>query len=179
MRFLQGYRNAWLMAVALVVLPPGSVQAEVIHKAKSSFSIRFEEVIARDNAAVFKALGQLPEWWSSDHTYSGSAGNLSMELLAGGCFCERWDDSSVEHLRVIFALQDREVRLTGGLGPLQSLPVNGLMQWRITPAESGSILTWEYQVWGAPGTNLEALAAPVEQVLGEQLRGLTEFLNRQ
>ncbi|WP_237068277.1 hypothetical protein [Microbulbifer guangxiensis] len=173
-------KSGWLMSLAaLALLPLGGPRAEVVHSAGASFSIRFEESIPRNNTEVYRALGRLPEWWSRDHTYSGDTANLSMELRAGGCFCERWNDSSVEHLRVVFALQDREVRLRGGLGPLQSLPVNGLMQWRITPAESGgSILTWDYQVWGAPGANLEPLAGPVEQVLGEQLKSLKAFLER-
>ncbi|KUJ80218.1 ATPase [Microbulbifer flavimaris] len=178
MGFSQGCR-ALATAGALALTSPGEGYAEVIQQADSSFTIRFEESVAADNAAVYRALGQLPEWWSADHTYSGAAENLSMELRAGGCFCERWEDSSVEHLRVIFAREDREVRLAGGLGPLQSLPVNGLMHWRITPAESGAVLTWEYQVWGAPGLNLAPLAGPVEQVLGQQLQGLKAFLDKQ
>lgn len=41
------------------------------------------------------------------------------------------------------ALPEREVQLGGGLGPLQAMPVNGLMQWRIVPEGENAALTRE------------------------------------
>ncbi|WP_323843922.1 hypothetical protein [Microbulbifer magnicolonia] len=147
-------------------------------KSPSEFSIRLEQELARDGASIYRGLADLPQWWNPAHSYSGAAENLSMELRAGGCFCEQWKEASVEHLRVIYALPGREVRLSGGLGPLQSMPVSGLMRWRIVPQGDKSLLTWEYRVWGSSANNLDKIAEPVNTVLAEQFKALKDYLEK-
>lgn len=163
-------------ALLLGVTGSGACSAEVVSQSAGEFSIKLEQELTQDSATIYRGLASLPAWWNPAHSYSGSAKNLSMELRAGGCFCERWEQASVEHLRVIYALPDREVRLSGGLGPLQSMPVNGLMQWRIVPLGDTSLLTWEYRVWGSEANNLDKIAEPVDTVLKEQFESLREFL---
>ncbi|MFC6635388.1 ATPase [Microbulbifer taiwanensis] len=165
-------------AVALTATWSSGLAAEVISQSPGEFAIRLEQELEQNSASVYRGLASLPEWWNPAHSYSGSAGNLSMELRAGGCFCERWDQASVEHLRVIYALPEREVRLSGGLGPLQSMPVSGLMQWRIVPQGDKSLLTWEYRVWGSSANKLDAIAEPVNSVLAEQFRALKVYLEK-
>ncbi|SDZ76879.1 ATPase [Microbulbifer marinus] len=163
-------------ALLLGMAGAGLSHAEVVTKSAGEFSIKLEQELAQDSAAVYRGLASLPAWWNPVHSYSGSAENLSMELRAGGCFCERWDEASVEHLRVIYVVPGREVRLSGGLGPLQSMPVNGLMQWRIVSLGEKSLLTWEYRVWGSNANNLHVIAEPVNSVLKEQFGALRDYL---
>ncbi|WP_237060746.1 hypothetical protein [Microbulbifer sediminum] len=162
---------AWAFALACA-----SPSAEVLHSEGGEFAIRNEVDLDVPSEEVFAGLAALPQWWSADHSYSGDADNFSFDLAAGGCFCERWGGASVEHLRVIYSVPDREVRLRGGLGPLQGLPVNGLMRWRIVPRGAGATLTWEYRVWGAASNQLDRIAGPVDQVLGQQLSSLAGYL---
>ncbi|WP_193165378.1 ATPase [Microbulbifer hainanensis] len=150
--------------------------ADVVQQSPTGFTVHIEQTLPYSNEQVYAGLGDLPGWWSSAHSFSGSAANLSIDLRADGCFCESWQGGSVEHLRVIAALPGREVRLRGGLGPLQKMPVDGLMQWRIVPQGEKSVLTWEYRVWGGEANQLQRIAAPVDSVLSEQFLSLTRYL---
>ena len=68
------------------------------------------------------------------HTVSKDAANLSLELRAGGCFCERLKDGgSVQHLQVAYTAPWAGLRLRGALGPLQMEGVDGALAWRISP----------------------------------------------
>ena len=167
-----------LLLLALAV-SSGFAQSEVLQKSDSEFVIRLERLLDHNSQTVYRGLAELPAWWNPSHSHSGEAANLSFELQAGGCFCERWGQSSVEHLRVIYAVDGREVRLEGGLGPLQTMPVNGLMRWRLVPQGEKTALTWEYSVWGNASSQLERLADPVSDVLAEQVQGLADYLNRE
>jgi hypothetical protein len=54
------------------------------------------------------------------HTFSRNAANLSLELHAGGCFCERLkNDGSVQHMQVVYVAPGEALRLRGALDPLQ------------------------------------------------------------
>jgi len=122
---------------------------------------------------VYAALGRIDRWWNPEHTYSGQAANLSLDLRAGGCFCERWGGGSeIEHARVLFVGKDTVLRLEGGLGPLQDLAVQGVLTIGLKPVEGGAELTWTYRVAGAPDAALDQWAQPVDGVLAEQLRRL-------
>ncbi|MFI2810266.1 MULTISPECIES: hypothetical protein [Microbulbifer] len=165
---------AWALAFA-----SAAPTAAVLHSESDEFVIRHEVELGVSSDVVFAGLAALPKWWSGDHSYSGDAGNFSFDLAAGGCFCERWGGASAEHLRVIYAVPEREVRLRGELGPLQTMPVSGLMRWRIVPRGSGATLTWEYRVWGAASAQLDRVAAPVDQVLGQQLSALAAYLGEE
>jgi hypothetical protein len=63
------------------------------------------------------ALGDVGRWWNAEHSYSGDAANLSLDVAPGGCFCERWKDGSAEHGRVIMAFKDKTLRLPGTAWP--------------------------------------------------------------
>lgn len=102
-----------------------------------------------------------------------------METERGGCFCERLPDGGfVEHLRIVYLAPGKEIRFEGGLGPLQTMPVQGRMIWKIEPAEGGSTISFSYQVFGHPEGGLEGIAPAVDRVIGEQLQRLGERLNR-
>lgn len=159
-----------------VVLLPQVVGATVVHQDASEFTLRHEAELNQSSAEVYRALAALPQWWDPAHSYSGSADNFTFELAAGSCFCERWGEASVEHLRVLYSVPEREVRLRGALGPLQNMPVNGLLRWRIVPSGKGAVLTWEYQVWGAASSKLDRMAAAVDRVLAQQLESMRGYL---
>jgi len=165
-----------IVAVALLIGLASTAAADVLQQSPEGFTLRLERTLPRSSAEVYAGLQQLPRWWNPAHSFSGSAANLSLELRAGGCFCERWEGGSVEHLHVIVALPGREVRLRGALGPLQQLPVNGLMQWRIVPQGEKTVLTWEYRVWGNADNQLQRIAGAVDGVLAEQLGALVQYL---
>lgn len=126
-------------------------------------------------------------WWNGQHTYSGNAANLSIDARAGGCFCENLPRAknapasepagSIEHMRVVYAEPGKVLRLSGGLGPLQSEAVNGTLTITLKPGEGGTTrIAWEYVVGGYMRHKPSEIAPLVDQVMGEQLSRLAARL---
>jgi hypothetical protein len=68
--------------------------------------------------------------------------------------------------------------MTGGLGPLQGLGLDGVMDWTFAPAEGGTRITLRYVAGGYTTTDLVKFAAVVDHVQGLQLGGLADFLSK-
>ena len=165
---------------AVSLLAAGPAAAEVKSADANGFSIAWTATVAAPPDKLWAALGQIGRWWNSAHSWSGDAANISLDLRAGGCFCEVLPKSggSVEHMRVVFADPGRLVRLTGGLGPLQSMALAGVMDWSLKPASGGTELSLRYTVSGAIPGGGQALAPAVEGVLGEQFGRLKAFAEK-
>jgi hypothetical protein len=166
-------RIAWVLTLAAAAA--GAAQAETSGVSTSGFVVNHSAPVKVSPAQVYAALGRIGQWWSPDHTYSGQSTNMTIELRAGGCFCERWGaGNEIEHARVLFVARDAVLRLEGGLGPLQDLAVSGVLTISLKKAADGegTEMKWLYRVSGAPDPALEQWAGPVDQVLGEQVRRL-------
>lgn len=164
----------WIIAaLAFVAAFVGHIAAaEVVESGPQAFLLRYEATVPAPPADAYRALGRLPQWWNSEHSYSGDAArNLRLDLRAGGCLCERWDGNSVEHARVLMALTHDggyAVRLAGALGPLQDMGVSAIWDFSIVPDPQGAKITMTYRVAGEPNLGLPNLAGPVDGVLQEQ-----------
>ena len=135
---------------------------------------------AKGNAASAYAAVTHPEtWWNGEHSYSGSASNMTLEPVAGGCWCETLPiGGSVQHMRVLAAIPGKLLRLTGGLGPLQAEPVTGVMtfSFKDDPA-GGATIDVKYRLSGA--TDMPAnWPQAVNGVLNEQLQRLQGLLDK-
>ncbi|HEU4968777.1 SRPBCC domain-containing protein [Sphingomonas sp.] len=166
-------RQVVLIAASLSL--PAS--AAVVADNAAGFAIEHEAVIAASPERVYAALGQPSAWWNSQHSWSGSASNLSLDLRPGGCFCERLPGGGgVEHARVVMAWPGKLLRLSGALGPLQSEALTGTMSWELKPVAGGTSVKLSYVVAGLARTARAALPGAVDGVLGEQLAGLKTFV---
>ena len=158
--------------------------AEVSYSETQGFEVQHQVIIQQPVSRVYQALTtEIGQWWSSGHTYSGAAKNLYLEARAGGCFCEIWigtdgERQQVQHLQVVMARPPAQLRLTGGLGPLQQEAVAGVMDWRLSWDEEQrhTQVDMVYKVSGHRPGGMAGWAAPVDQVLGEQIRGLARHL---
>ncbi len=122
-------------------------------------------------------MAQVPRWWSGQHSYSGNAANMSIDLQAGGCWCERWsersgDAQSVQHGHVLFVQPGRVLRLNASLGPLQELAVNAVLTIVTGTIEGKHFLRLTYRVSGNADAALDKLAAPADGVLAMQFKRL-------
>ena len=79
------------------------------------------------------------------------------------------DHAGVVHLTVTFVNPTVLLRLTGGLGPLGLMGVNGNMIWEFFDVETGTKVEFSYVVGGYQPGGLESIAAPVDIVIGEAL----------
>ena len=77
---------------------------------------------------------------------------------------------------VINVQPEKVLRLRGALGPLQGLAADGAMTWSTAPDSDGTSLEMTYVVGGYATEGLDKLAAPVDGVLGDQVRRLKAFI---
>jgi uncharacterized protein YndB with AHSA1/START domain len=171
---------ARFFTLATVLFLTTPAHAEVKSATDAGFEVSRTTTINATPTQVYRALGAPARWWSKAHTYSGDARNLSMVLRAGGCFCEKIpaDSGTVEHARVVYARPGKLLRVLGGFGPLQSEGVTGTLTWALKAVAGGTEVTQNYVVGGYIRGGTKNFAAPVDQVLGEQLSGLKAYLER-
>lgn len=160
----------------------GQAAAETRDVAADGFLSTHTMNIAAPSAVVFKALTRdVSRWWNAEHSYSGEARNFRLPARAGECFCERLPGGgSVEHMRVVFAKPGSELRLAGGLGPLQTMGVAGSMVFRLEEQDDGNstVLHYSYRVTGAAASKLDMLAGPVDAVQKDQLQRLKHWVEK-
>ena len=81
-------------------------------------------------------------------------------------------------MTVVYADPGKLLRLSGGLGPLQDLAVNGVMSWKLTEAAGKTTIEVTYKVGGymPGGAGVGALAGPVDSVVTTQVKRLAQFV---
>jgi uncharacterized protein YndB with AHSA1/START domain len=165
---------AGFLVALLVTLP---ARAAVNDSTADGFSVVEKTHIAAPPDKVYDALVTPAHWWSPKHTFSQDAANLSLEPVAGGCWCEKLaNGGSVQHLTVVFAAPGKTLVMRGALGPLQGLGVAGAMTISLKPGADGTDLSLTYNVGGYLKGGLTSWAAPVDGVLGEQVVRLKSFV---
>jgi uncharacterized protein YndB with AHSA1/START domain len=166
------------IATVVVGVLPTAVPGEVLDSEPNGFSLSTEVTIAAPRAEVWEAaVGGIGHWWNGEHSISGDASNMSIDPVAQGCFCEAIGaHASVVHLTVTFVNPGVLLRLTGGLGPLGLMGVNGNMVWEFFDTEDGTRVRFGYAVGGYRPGGLDALAAPVDGVITEALTRLKRYV---
>ncbi len=159
--------SLWLGAWAV------PARAAVVASDATSFTIEHRAELPMPPGTVWAALVQWDRWWSPAHTYSGEAQHL--DPVAGGLLSERWAGGSVRHAVVLVAMPAKLLRLSGGFGPLQPLPVNAVMDFTLAAERTGTKLVLSYRAAGPASADLTTLAAPVDAVLGEAFARLSSF----
>lgn len=163
----------YALVASLTTLP---VSAEITDVAANGFTTVNEVVVEATPEMAWAEAIAVGRWWSSDHTISGDAARMSIEPVPQGCFCESLGDAAgVVHLVVTSVMPATSLRLTGGLGPLGLMGVNGNMTWEFAESDAGSAVTLTYAVGGYLDGGLDAVALAVDGVLVEQMMRLKTY----
>ena len=150
--------------------------AAVVGASGSGFEVSHRVNLVVPPEVAYAAFGNVAAWWDGEHTYSGDARNLSLELTPGGCFCERIPPGGgIEHLRVTFVDPGKRLVLTGSLGPLLYEATAGVMDVQVKSIAGGSQLTLNYRAAGFANGGAEKMAPLVDRVLSEQLKRYRAF----
>jgi hypothetical protein len=167
-----------VLVSALSVMAAAAAQAAVTDSAENGLTNVHEVVINAERAPTWAAaIGEIGQWWSDDHTITGDAGNMSIRAQPQGCFCEiLGNNGGVVHLTVTFVNPGTLLRLTGGLGPLGLMGVDGNMTWEFFDDEGGTRVNFTYAVGGYRPGGLGAVAIPVDYVIGEALQRLKAYI---
>src|SRR5512139_2543027 len=161
--------RAILFLPALILAAPAS--AEVVSADDHGFEIRHSVNLVIPQPEAFAAFGRVANWWSGEHTYSGDASRMSLQLRAGACFCETLDGGGgVEHMRVAYLQPGERIVLTGSLGPLLYEATSGVMDVKVERIPGGSRVTMNYRAAGLAKGGAAGMAPLVDQVLGEQMK---------
>ena len=181
---IAGLKSA--MLVAALLIGGTAAHAEVVETKSDLFVTRATADVAATPMETWLALVTPSKWWNGEHSWSGDAANMTIVPQGGGCFCERLpakDDGekialagSVQHMTVLLALPEQVLRMRGGLGPLQSEPVDGVLTVTLKPVEGGTRILWEYVVGGAMRYEVPKISSAVDGVMTEQLTRLAAHL---
>ena len=167
-----------LISLAALLMFNSTATAEVSDSAENGFTTTHEVVVDAPRVRVWQAaVDQIGEWWSDDHTVNGDAGRMSIDSVPQGCFCETFENGGgVVHMNVTFVNPGIILRLTGGLGPLGLMGVNGNMTWEFFDALEGTQVRFTYIVGGYRPGGLNAIALPVDYVIGEALARMQAYV---
>jgi hypothetical protein len=161
--------------------------AEIKAADQNGFNVVHKATVNATPQEIWKRLLTPKDWWNEAHSWSGTSAGFTLNAQANGCFCELFQEKqadgklktvgSVEHMRVIFALPGKVLRMQGALGPLQAEAVIGTLTVAIEPVKDdagNSILSFSYVVGGYMRYKVSDIAPAMDKVIGEQFAGLIE-----
>lgn len=165
-----------LMFVCL--LTPAMMQGDVADSSASGFTIKIATRIHAGPTEIYDRLvHHIGDWWSSDHTYSNDAHNLSIDDRPMGCFCEKLpNNGGVRLAEVITVMPNKMLVLSGFLGPLQRFAATGTLSFVLLPIKDNTRLEVTYTVNGYLPDGMNTWAAPVDKVLTEQVTRLKSYV---
>lgn len=159
----------FMLAVAALLFT-ATAHAEVTSSAPNGFVSRHTATVPMAPAAAYERFTRIQDWWDDAHTYSQSAANLKLEARPGGAWTETLPGGGfVEHMRVLFVSPGKVLRLEGGLGPLQDMPVRSVMAVTFEAEGAGTKVTMTYSVGGYFKDGTAQIAPGVDFVLGAAL----------
>lgn len=164
------------VAFVLLLTQALSSRAEVIEASPSGFALSRTIHIAATPDRVYAALIQPARWWNAQHTFSGSAANLTMDARAGGCFCETWNGGSVQHLIVADAEPGKTLRLRGALGPFQAQGVSGSLTFTLKSSNGGTDLTLDNIMGGFMKGGFAKWPPLADSMLADQMIRLKRYI---
>ena len=120
---------------------------------------------------AFASFANVSGWWDGEHSYSGDAKNLSLDVRPGGCFCEAIPTGGgVEHMRVSVVQPNERIVMSGALGPVLYEAATGVMDIKFERIAGGAKVTMNYRAAGFAKGDADKMAPIVDQVLAEQLK---------
>lgn len=136
---------------ACLCAAPGAASAAVTDSTAGGFLVHHEAVFHAPAADVYAALVKIGSWWDGSRPTRGRGVGAEPEprcTRQGGCFCEKLPNGSVQHMTVVYADPGKQLRLSGGLGPLQGLAASGAMTFALKGGDDGTRVTLDYMVGG-------------------------------
>ncbi len=150
-----------------------AANADVIEAEADHYVLKQEATSPLSPKDIWARLIDPASWWHPDHTYSGSAENLSLSAEAGGLWREDWEGGSVVHGTVVLVNRGAQLRLDAPFGPLQAIGAKTTWTITIAPDGDGSKVTFDEIAYAAAASKLDALAPAVDFVKTEAIKRLT------
>ncbi len=167
-----------LILVVVSLLSCAVAPAEVTDQAQNGFTVKIAILVHAGPEEVYSRLvHNIGEWWSSEHSFSGDAHNLSIDDKPMGCFCEKLPNGGgVRHAEVIMVMPNKLLVMSGAFGPLQKFATTGTLTFAILPIRDQTRVEMTYAVGGYLSGGVNTWAAPVDKVLTEQMTRLKSYI---
>lgn len=168
------------MRIAAFALVFGAVlpaSAEVVDVAANGMEIKQVVRVAAPPDKVWDAIVQPARWWSSDHSFSGSSANISLDASIGGCWCEALPNGGgVEHMRVTYIEPPKALVVRGALGPFYNIAADGTLAFTLVANGAETDLTWTFRTGGYVKEGFQKWAPVVDGVLAQQIGNLKKHV---
>lgn len=162
-----------IIAFIFIALATTATQAEVTEVSEQHFVISINTTVNASSSKVYEQFIEIGEWWQDSHTWFGDATKMTIEPKANGCFCERNGEQQALHMTISQINLGKSIHMTGGLGPLASLAINGYMTWTFESTEDNTTkLKLNYRITGFVNQQTEDWAKAVDGVLMQQVSNL-------
>lgn len=152
---------------------PFVAAADVVESSATHYVLRHEATSTLSADALWQRLIEPASWWHPDHTYSGDAANLSLELKPGGLWAETWDAGAVTHGTVMLVETGSVLRLDAPFGPLAGVGAHTVWTITIEADGDGSRVVFDEVSSGPPTAKMDELAGAVDYVKTEAINRLT------
>ena len=180
MQVQTGERTMRMMAWAALAVGSalsGGARADVVEAQPGGFQVKETAEIAAPADKVWASLGQIGAWWNPEHSWSGDAKNLTLELKPGGCLCEALSHGGgVRHLTVVLVSTGKTAILEGALGPLIFSGGAGHLVWSLAEKDGHTALTQTYYMGGYFPGGFDKIAPAVDGVLTDQIHRLKAYV---
>jgi uncharacterized protein YndB with AHSA1/START domain len=169
-----------IVLLVAVLLTVTSAVAKVDRHGPTGFVVSLEVSVNAPPDQTYAAFLRIGQWWSKAHSFSGDAANMTIDVKAGGCWCEALPNGGfVKHMELASAMPPNSLVFKGGLGPMHFMAASGSMVVKFTKAATGTKTTLQYSVAGDDAGAFEKLSAAVDGVLAEQLNNYAAYAGKQ
>jgi hypothetical protein len=163
-------RNLSVLTMLVCLAFAHGVRAEVLATGDTGFSLKVVTTTSASPKDAFVAFTQVAKWWDPGQTHSGDAAHLNLVIKPGGALIETIPGTGfARHLKLLYVNPGEEIRLFGGLGPLQTMGVHGVMTVRFEARQNGTEITMLYNVSGFSEHGMKSLAPVVDAVQVNQM----------
>jgi uncharacterized protein YndB with AHSA1/START domain len=166
-----------IFAFALVLGLAAPAAAEIVDVAGNGMEIKQVTRIAAPPERIWAAIIQPANWWSSDHTFSGSSANITFDAKLGGCWCETMPNGGgVVHMTVTHMRPPAVLVTRGSLGPFYNLAADGTLTYSLSASGAETELTLTFRAGGYVKEGFQKWAPAVDGVLAQQMGNLKKYL---
>jgi uncharacterized protein YndB with AHSA1/START domain len=167
-----------VLATAAATLLSSACQANVTAQSASGFAIAQEADLKVSPQKAFDAFVAIGKWWDMDHSYTHDGANMHMDLKPGGAWYETLPGGGyVTHLTITQSAPGERLVLTGGLGPLAYMGVNGALTISFAKTAQGTHVKLSYAVGGFDPGEFKVMSKAVDGVWTAQLARYQRFAN--
>lgn len=170
MKVVKRFRKRFGISVVSFLTGGALVSAEVVQKDDNFFQVQTVVEIQANLGDTFDRFENIGTWWNPSHTFEGDASEYRFNLEKQALI-ESIEGGFVRHMDIIYWKPESRVVLRGGLGPLLTEAVDGILIFDFKEKEGTTLVAMKYTVSGRLDKgSLGEWANAVDYVLDEQLQ---------